>query len=94
MSIDKPVTGFGKDIGNMFSEASIGFKIQLIWLVVFILGCVAVGFGYLSGNLEVEKTPVPVESNEPLTNLCSETTGDCYDIEPTEPFVDDFPSRP
>ena len=90
----KIVSTFGTDMSNVFKEATIGFKLQLIWFVIVLLGAVVIGFGYVSGDLKVEKTPAPIESDVPVTNLCSESTGDCYDIDPTEPFVDEFPSRP
>jgi len=87
--------GYLKDWQEIFREASIGDKVNiLIGIVVF--SCLGlVGLMYLTGVYEVESEPVKVENTEKVPfNPCSKLTGECYEIDPPELWVDDFPSRP
>ena len=89
--------GYAKDWKEIFkdSSVSIGDKVQIL-LGVVIIGILGfVGLMYLIGVYEVKSEPVKVETSENVPfNPCSEITGECYDIDPPDEFVDDFPARP
>lgn len=87
--------GYLKDWQEIFKDASIGDKLNiLIGIVVFsFLGFI--GLMYLTGNYEVESDPIQVETRQNIPfNPCSELRGECYEIDPPDQWVDDFPARP
>lgn len=89
--------GYLKDWQEIFKDPTVGIgdKIQIIFGVI-IFGILAfVGLMYLTGTYEVESEPAKVEITESVPfNPCSELTGECYDIDPPDQWVDEFPSRP
>jgi hypothetical protein len=87
--------GYLEDWQEIFKDASIGGKIELLIGVLVFSSLGFVGLMYLTGIYEVKSEPVKVESTEKVPfNPCSKLTGECYDIDPPDQWVDDFPSRP
>ena len=69
-------------------------KLQIIIWIPLLFIFAVVGLNYLSGNLQVERTPNPTISEPASVNYCSEVTGECYDPEPTWESDNEFPARP
>jgi hypothetical protein len=89
--------GYLKDWQEIFKDptVSIGDKIQILFGVVIFGFLGFIGLMYLTGVYEVKSEPVKVVTTDEVPfNSCSETTGECYDSDPPEQWVDEFPSRP
>jgi hypothetical protein len=69
-------------------------KLQFIILIPLLFIFIVIGLNYLSGNLQVERTPSPTSSEPAMVNYCSEVTGECYEPEPTWENNNEFPARP
>ena len=87
--------GYIKDWQEIFKEGSIGDKLNILMAIVIFSSLGFIGLMYLTGIYEVKSEPVKVENKvEVPFNPCSELTGECYDIDPPEQWVDDYPARP
>jgi hypothetical protein len=86
-----------KDWQEIFRDpkVSIWDKIHILVGVVIFGFLGFIGLMYLTGVYEVESEPVEVETRENIPySTCSELTGECYDVDPPDQWVDEFPSRP
>lgn len=87
--------GYLEDWQEIFKDASIGGKIEILIGALVLISLGFVGLMYLTGIYEVKSEPDKVEITEKVPfNPCSKRTGECYDIDPPEQWVDEFPSRP
>jgi hypothetical protein len=89
--------GYLKNWQEIFKDptVSLGDKIQILFGLLMLGIFAFIGLMYLTGTYEVESEPTKVEITENVPfNPCSDITGECYDIDPPDQWVDDFPSRP
>ena len=81
-------------MGDMWKEASIGFKIQIIFFVVMAIFFAYIGLQYLTGNLQVQSSPEPTTTTSNYDCYYSESMGDYYCPDPPEQDLNEFPARP
>lgn len=80
-------------MGDVWKNASIGFKIQIIFFVVVAIFAAFIGLQYLTGNLKVESSPEPTTTSN-YDCYYSENRGEYYCPDPPEQDLNEFPARP
>ena len=84
-----------KDLVEIFwKQQSLFGKLYVLVVLSFIGFFVYIGFLFLAGDLEVEKSPEVVPSETQYDCTFSELTGDYYCPDPPERWEDEFPARP
>ena len=81
-------------MGEVWKQASIGFKIQIVFGIFMAIMLAYVGLQYLTGNLQVQSSPEPTTTSANYDCVYSESMGDYYCPDLPEQDVNEFPARP